>query len=513
MQFATLDHSVYVTIIENRGLLLIKLMPMNAISQTTTKHSSVKKDLLVRQASDFGRLRCLSVLSLSTLLLALLGSSGSKPGMAQVSAYGDFPEAAPPFYRVRYEASTESGQLVFPVSYTVWIPETRSGQLRGVIVHQHGCGEGSCRSGLTGAFDLHWQALASKHSCALLAAAYEQPQEADCQLWCDPRNGSDAAFRKSLEDLGVQSGHPELSKVPWALWGHSGGGVWAGGMTLMHPKRVAAAWLRSGVPLLEADPDRPSSKPFEVPEEALGVPIMCNLGTKEGVSVTDGRFAGVWPRNQAFFESLRTRGGLVGIAVDPITGHECGNQRYLAIRWLDSCLTDRLPQTLDQPLNPMPTEGQWLATIDSHRATAAAQYKDDPLRAIWLPNARLAQAWMDYVQDTEVTDTTPPPPPSNVRRQGQQLSWDASADLESGLAYFVIQRNGESFAEVAGLGKTRFGRPIFQGLQYSDTPEQPLARLRFQSSEFADDDAVFQVVTVNTVGLKSPPSAAASRGD
>ncbi len=149
-----------------------------------------------------------------------------------------------------------------------------------MVVHQHGCGEGSCKSGLTGAFDLHWQALARKHECALLAPSYEQPQDADCQLWCDPRNGSDATFQKSLTDLGEASGHPELATVPWALWGHSGGGMWAGTMTLLHPDRVAAAWLRSGVPLLETRPDRPSAKKIKIPEVPLAVPMMLNPGTE-----------------------------------------------------------------------------------------------------------------------------------------------------------------------------------------------------------------------------------------
>jgi pimeloyl-ACP methyl ester carboxylesterase len=48
-----------------------------------------------------------------------------------------------------------------------------------------------------------------------------------------------------LNDLATLSSHPELATVPWALWGHSGGGQWAGGMALQHPERVAAAWLRS----------------------------------------------------------------------------------------------------------------------------------------------------------------------------------------------------------------------------------------------------------------------------
>src|SRR5215211_1416508 len=121
---------------------------------------------------------------------------------AQQPPYDVFPPAASPYYRVRYEASAKKGELVFPVNYTVWIPPGTK-TLRGVIVHQHGCGEGSCKSGLTGAYDLHWQVLAKKHDCALLAPSYEQPEKADCQMWCDPRNGSEAAFQKCLVDLGA----------------------------------------------------------------------------------------------------------------------------------------------------------------------------------------------------------------------------------------------------------------------------------------------------------------------
>src|SRR3954452_7565151 len=221
-------------------------------------------------------MRCLAVL-LGALPVTLV---------AQQPPYEISPPANPPYYRVRYEASSQLGELSFPVNYTVWIP-SNARALRGVIVHQHGCGEGSCKSGLTGAFDLHWQALARKHDSALLAPAYEQPEMADCQMWCDPRNGSDAAFQKCLVDFGEKSGHPELVKVPWALWGHSGGGHWAGGMVLLHPERVAAAWLRSGVPLLKASAERKGIKAHAQPDAALQVPVMCNLGTKEGVTAKD----------------------------------------------------------------------------------------------------------------------------------------------------------------------------------------------------------------------------------
>lgn len=447
---------------------------------------------------------CRGAASLAAVLL--FGISAA----AQAPPYDTFPAADPPYYRVRYEASTAAGELTFPVNYTVWIPPGVK-QLRGVIVHQHGCGEGSCKSGLTGAFDLHWQALAKKHDCALLAPAYEQPEKADCQMWCDPRNGSGPAFEKCLVDLGAKSGHPELAKVPWALWGHSGGGHWAGGMVLLHPQRVAAAWLRSGVPLLKADPTRTGIKAHTLPEAALQVPLMCNLGTKEGVTVKDSRFAGVWPANEAFFNAVRSQGGLIGVAIDPLSSHECGNQRYLAIPWLDACLSARLPKANGEPLREMMAEQAYLAEPTGTEAVSAAKFGGDGRKAAWLPNESIARAWMQYVKDTVIADPSPPPAPTNVQLRGNELRWDAVADLESGLASFQIERDGQLLATVPEKSNNPFGRPIFQNLQYSDTPTLPLVPLRFTDST-AKPDAKhsYRVIAVNTAGLRSEPSPAAT---
>ncbi len=435
------------------------------------------------------------------IALLFLGLTALLP--AQQAPYDVFPEAHPPYYRVRYEASSQAGELIFPVNYTVWIPPTAK-ELRGVIVHQHGCGEGSCKSGLTGAFDLHWQALARKHDCALLAPAYEQPDKADCQMWCDPRNGSSTAFQKALKDLGSQSGHPELAKVPWALWGHSGGGHWAGGMTLLHPERVAAAWLRSGVPLLQANPDRSTIKVHTLPNAALNVPIMCNPGTKEGVTVKEGRFAGVWPANEAFFTAVRNKGGLIGVAVDPLTAHECGNQRYMAIAWLDACLSQRLPAKTGEPLRPMSQKSAWLAALGSTEAQPADTFSGDAAKAIWLPDEAVARLWSQYVKDTALPDTSPPPAPTQLQVKGNQLTWQAEADLESGLAHFIIERDGQPIATVPEQPKNPFGRPIFQGLQYSDTPALPLVPMSFTDKQAEPGKThLYRVISVNTLGLKS----------
>ncbi len=135
-------------------------------------------------------------------------------------------QAGGQYYAVEYPPSTQPGELTFGVTYTVWVPENVA-KVRGVIVHQHGCGTGACEGGQTAAYDLHWQALARKWDCALMGPSYHQKDGQNCRLWCDPRNGSEQTFLRALKDLGEKSGHPELATAPWCLWGHSGGGFWA----------------------------------------------------------------------------------------------------------------------------------------------------------------------------------------------------------------------------------------------------------------------------------------------
>ena len=443
---------------------------------------------------------------LIVLMIVLLSSTVA----AQDSVYKNTLPADPPYYRVRYEASTVEGELIYPASYTVWIPPATK-ILRGVIVHQHGCGEGSCKSGLTGAYDLHWQALARKHDCALLAPVIEQPEKADCQKWCDPRNGSDAVFQRSLMDLGNLSGHPEMATVPWAIWGHSGGGHWAGGMVLLHPERVAAAWLRSGVPPLTAAEGKP--KPYEIPEAACKVPMMCNLGTLEGVTDKEGRFSGVWPGVEAFSKKLRSRNALLGVSIDPISSHDCGNQRYLAMPWFDACLSARLSKTNSSELNPLsPAEG-WIGQLspgakEIEKPVPAAEFKGELETSVWLPNDAVAIAWTQYSRDTAVQDPTPPPAPEALVVSGGELKWTATADLESGLAGFVIERDGELLKSLPETPRNPFGRPVFQNLSYSDTPAQPLVEMRYtDASQVAGKNHRYRIFSVNTVGARSEKAA------
>ncbi len=361
---------------------------------------------------------------------------------AQTPPYAVFPAAEPPYYRIRYEASTTPGELTSP--------------------------------------------------------AYEQPDKAPCSLWCDPRNGSDQAFQKALAELGAKSGHPELARVPWALWGHSGGAAWAGSMAMLHPERAVGVWLRSGAP-----------PPIPLQPAALRVPMMCNLGTKEGVTIKEERFGAVWPSMEGFFVGLRAKGALIGVAVDPLTSHECGNQRFLAIPWFDACLSARLPKAVGEPLREMPEGLACLAPLylnagDLIAPVLAAQFTGSRERSIWLPNQDIGRAWAQYVTDTQVKDVTPPLAPRSVQVRDNVIMWEADADLESGLAHFLIERDGQLLATVPERAVNRYGRPVFQNLQYSDTPTQPLVVMRYtDANPVPGKTHRYRVVTVNTAGLKS----------
>ena len=139
---------------------------------------------------------------------------------------------------------------------------------------------------------------------------------------------------------------------------------------------------------------------------------------------------------------------------------------------------------------------------------AAKAFEGDAKAAHWLPDARVAKAWAEYVAKGAVGDDTPPPAPTAVKaaRDGTSnlVTWDAEADLESGLRGFVVRRDGKDVATLPEKPVGRFGRPLFQTMSYHDTPEKPLPRMAFVDKD-APEGAKYEVIAVNGVGLRSKP--------
>jgi alpha-L-fucosidase 2 len=424
--------------------------------------------------------------------------------------WADTLHGAGQYLKVDFPASTNAGELQTAVTYTLWIPDGVK-TLRGIIVHQHGAGTTASIEGSTAAYDLHWQALAQKWDCALLGPSYHVSNEAvdltpgGSEAWFDPRRGSEKTFLKALYVFAEKSGHAEIKDVPWALWGHSGGGIWANVMACLHPDRVVAMWLRSGsAAIFRARLEFPQP---EIPAAVYGIPAMCNPGMKE-------QFGHPFTGTLATFQEFRSHGAPIGFAPDPRTGHECGDSRYLAIPFFDACLAMRLPDLdgANQALKPVDMGLAWLAPLMSNEPKPAGEFNGDPNCAVWLPNEAVAKAWMEYVKTGAVSDTTPPPPPYDVEaaskgEAGTEVTWKADADFESGIRDFIVLRDGEQLAQVPEKPVGKFGRPLFQSMTYHDTPSQPMPEMRYvDATAKAGETHRYAVVTINSVGLKSAPS-------
>lgn len=420
-------------------------------------------------------------------------------------AQSESPAVSGKIFSHAYPGSDRSGELRFPVEHRLWLPPGVK-RLRGIIVHQHGCGAGACKGGQTAADDLHWQALARKWDCALLGPAYTQDDKENCRLWCDPRNGSGAVFLKALDALAEKTGHPELKTVPWCLWGHSGGGFWASLMQTSHPDRIVAIWFRSGTAYQTW-----TKGEIPAPQLTQGffeVPIALNPGQKEK---EDKRFSGAWTGAEAMFQAFRAQGAPAIFCPDPKTGHECGDSRYLAIPFFDSCLALRLPpkESPEAPLRPITGSTGWIAPVGGGKPVAAntdeakKAMAGGPATTVWLPSLPFARAWEEFNRTGLVTDDSPPPAPSEASvasgPQGVSLTWKATADLESGLGGFVILRDGKIWKTLPEK-KTTKARPLFQGLSYHDTPEQPVPRMEITDP---NPGSRYSIQSVNGAGLPS----------
>ena len=408
------------------------------------------------------------------------------------------------YHSVSFPPSDVEGELIYGVEFTIWLPPNVQ-KLRGIIVHQHGCGTGACKGGKTAAYDLHWQALAKKNKCALLGPSYAQPEGADCRMWCDPRNGSNQAFLKAIQVLAGQSKYPELATAPWCLWGHSGGGYWASIMQTIHPERIVAIWFQSGTAYSRWESGE-IKKP-QRPAAMYQIPMVANPGVKER---DHERFQTAWNGSLAMFKDYRQHGAPIAFAPDPLTGHECGDSRYLAIPFFDACLELRLPENGENQLRQIDQSKSWLAQLHGDEALPASKFKGDRKAAVWLPNERVAVAWQEFVTTGSTQDTTPPPAPNNVnlirKTDRVELTWQVTADFESGIQQFIILKDGQEIDRVPRKPVGRFGRPLFQKMSYHDTPEAPLPELKWTTND--KTQAAYSVKTVNSVGLSSPASPA-----
>jgi hypothetical protein len=371
---------------------------------------------------------------------------------------------------------TKQGSMIADPSYYCWIPES-VGTVCCIIVHQHGCTtEGSAEKQFG---DVQWITLAKKWHAAFVSPRLTTGSV--CSNWSNCNNGSGNCFLDMLDTLAKMSGHPEVSIVPWALWGHSGGAGWVTQMTGKYPLRVVATIAQS----CGSDISRTSA--------ALKVPILHHNGTLDLC------------HNDSIFIYGRRLGALWAHAINPdvpvgdtMSGHGVHDMRLFAIPWLDVCLSKRLPlQAGTAQLRDMDTSRAWLGNKATKEIASQASYTGNKLAACWFPDSVFAKKWAEYMVRGHITDSTPADAPYNLsgtyRTRVITLNWDSDADLEDGIKTFAIYRNGAFLKKVRYTTITGYDpNPGFQRWEFCDEPNPSPAPAMTVKDTLPNDTGTYQ---------------------
>ncbi len=371
------------------------------------------------------------------------------------------------------------------VEYDMWIPENLK-TIKGIIFHQHGCGEGAEKSGANSFHDLQWRALAKRWNFALMGSSYVC--KSDCHDWIEPENGSYETFTRGISKIAQQSDHAELAQVPWVIWGHSGGGHWAYQMVLQHPNKILCAILKS---------------PAWCDTSSLGlqVPTLCVLGIQESYDVFSGF---VWARAIESMKYRIDKGAPVCIAPDPTAGHESAKSRLLAIAFIDKILNLRISDST----TVINKKNQCFIDLNNFKLTNELKENTFKSGGNWFPDRLFAAKWSEFVQTGVVTDqTSPTTPPTELkviaRKRNNCISWRATADVESGIKGFKVYRNdklinGDSIQSLWNLRINYHDNPIVLTDIFEYTDRHAKSKRSYK----------YQISMVNTAGLESEKSEA-----
>lgn len=187
---------------------------------------------------------------------------------------------------------------------------------------------------------------------------------------------SDATLFAALRAVAGASGHPEVADAPVLMFGLSAGAREAAGLVSRNPERAIGLLVR--VPVSVTDLTAPA---------VLAVPTFVMQAELD--AVVDNTTV------RATFADNRSRGGLWALAVEPKVAHnvatDLGNQ--VAIEWISTALTQRIPGTSGDPLIALDPASGWLGNQTTLEIAPWADYPEDRTRASWLLSPDAAMSW------------------------------------------------------------------------------------------------------------------------
>ena len=353
-------------------------------------------------------------------------------------------------------------------------------RLQGVLVLQHGCGME--QFGITRNYDLQYRAFARKWNLAVVETALHGP----CGVWCNPESGSADGLLKALYMAGRKTSHSELSSLPWLLWGHSAGGYWVLAMLRDYPERIIAGVCYSAA----WDPS------WDYSDAAAEVPVLLRHA-----GIDDGDASSKCPETAHHtFDKLRTMGAPASIVLNKGQNHNLSYLRTMAIPFWEAALKQRL--TGSGSLKPLDKSQIWLGDTTTFEIYREEGFTADKHAMCRFPDRASAEAWREFATTNCVVDKTPPEAPYalQVIPQGEvlQLTWQAEADIESGIQCFNVYKDGQLAGRIPETG-------VFQSFDFNgdNTYPVPPPAMSFRLTGSSGAKMRLGVEAVNRDGLHS----------
>lgn len=278
-------------------------------------------------------------------------------------------------------------------AFRFWMPDDAK-ELRGLLVLVPGLdGDGRGMAG-----DKRWQDLAVKWGFGIVACQMTGMSGGEAYYLAEAGTGD--ALLRSLKDFGEKSHHPEVSSLPFVMWGHSAGGQFNYCFACWKPDRVIAFCAIKG-----------GFYPAKSNSKVRKVPALFFIGQDD----SDIRIKNI----TKLFEENRSQDALWALAIEPNSGHEVGKTIELVVPFFEGAIAQRL---LEAPksaatLKPAIETAGCLGDLPTKQllGKTAPKFRKD---SVWLPNQTVGLQWQAFVngqplpasEALEIPATSPEPP-------------------------------------------------------------------------------------------------------
>lgn len=293
---------------------------------------------------------------LTTIVLATALASPSAATVAQepATAAGVLDESAPP------------GENYDRADFRFWMPPGAT-TARAIVVLVPGS-NGDGRGMATEAF---WQEFATRHSLALVACRFtdKKHEQPFIEHYVNVSQGSGQALLDAIGRFAERAKHPELTTVPFYMWGMSAGGQFNYEFVAWKPERVAAFVVNKGGIYYTA----------LAPKAARDVPGLLFIGETD-LAFRNDTITGLFAVN-------RRAGARWALTEEPGLAHAVGRSRELG-----AMLFEEVP-----PLKPLDTPAGFIGDLKAQTFKPAAEAGALTAPTAWLATERLARGWQSVV--------------------------------------------------------------------------------------------------------------------